>query len=611
MKKLLKPKFYLAPTLVAVLALAACSDNGDGGGSSEPSGTGEEEGSEETIENEDGIYSLDDFEPTKTADGEAIEGGTLNVGVVASSPFEGTLDWQHYSISTDNDIIQFFSESLFTMDEAFNITDEGAATIDVSEDNLTYTITIKDNVNWHDGEPVKAEDFVFAHEVIGHKDYDGVRYDASFRNIVGMEEYHNEEADDISGFNIIDEKTVELTFKEATPSLMSGGIWYYAMPKHYFEGVEVADMSSSDQVRREPLGYGPFVVENIVPGESVTLSKNEDYWQGAPLVDEVVLTVVNPDVVVESLKTGQIDIVTTFPATQFADNADMSNVDWLGRVSRGYQYTGFKLGTWDADAGEVSYDPDSKMANESLREAVRLAVNYEELGNRMYNGLRFPATTVIPPYHALYHDDANPGFDYDPERAKELLAEAGYEDLDGDGFVEDPNGEEFVITYAARQGDATAEAVSNYEMQAWRDIGLNIELLEGSLTEPNAFYDRIEEDDPAIDMYSAGWNVGSDVDPSGIFGSQSMFNYPRYTDDTLEEILADGLSEDAFEQSYRQDVYNQFQAHINEVLPLAPTLYQIDTFPINNRVSGISYEVGNNDYGWHTVQLNDENAAVD
>ncbi len=406
-------------------------------------------------------------------------------------------------------------------------------------------------------------------------------------------------------------KTVELTFKEATPSLMSGGIWYYAMPKHYFEGVEVADMPSSDQVRREPLGYGPFVVENIVPGESVTLSKNEDYWQGAPLVDEVVLTVVNPDVVVESLKTGQIDIVTTFPATQFADNADMSNVDWLGRVSRGYQYTGFKLGTWDADAGEVAYDPDSKMANESLREAVRLAVNYEELGNRMYNGLRFPATTVIPPYHALYHDDTNPGFDYDPERAKELLAEAGYEDLDGDGFVEDPNGEELVITYAARQGDATAEAVSNYEMQAWRDIGLNIELLEGSLTEPNAFYDRIEEDDPAIDMYSAGWNVGSDVDPSGIFGSQSMFNYPRYTDDTLEEILADGLSEGAFEQSYRQDVYNQFQAHINEVLPLAPTLYQIDTFPINNRVSGISYEVGNNDYGWHTVQLNDENAAVD
>ncbi|WP_144559467.1 oligopeptide ABC transporter substrate-binding protein [Shouchella miscanthi] len=611
MKKLLKPKFYLAPTLVAVLALAACSDNGDGGGSSEPSGTGEEEGSEETIENEDGIYSLDDFEPTKTADGEAIEGGTLNVGVVAASPFEGTLDWQHYSGSTDADIIEFFSESLFKMDEAFNITDEGAATIDVSEDNLTYTITIKDNVNWHDGEPVKAEDFVFAHEVIGHKDYDGVRYDASLRNIVGMEEYHNEEADEISGFNIIDEKTVELTFKEANPSLMSGGIWYYAMPKHYFEGVEVADMSSSDQVRREPLGYGPFVVENIVPGESVTLSKNEDYWQGAPLVDEVVLTVVNPDVVVESLKTGQIDIVTTFPATQFADNADMSNVDWLGRTSRFYTYTGFKLGTWDADAGEVAYDPDAKMSNQSLREAVRLAVNYEDLGNRMYKGLRYPATTVITPYHALYHDDTNPGFDYDPERAKELLAEAGYEDLDGDGFVEDPNGEELVITYAARQGDATAEAVANYEMQAWKDIGLNIELLEGSLTEPNAFYDRIEEDDPAIDMYTAGWGVGSDIDPSSLFGPQAMFNYPRYTDDTLEEILADGLSEESFDLTYRQEVYNEFQSYINEVLPLAPTLYQIDTFPINKRVSGISYEVGNNDYGWHTVQLNDENAAVD
>ncbi|WP_059103378.1 oligopeptide ABC transporter substrate-binding protein [Shouchella shacheensis] len=610
MKKMLKPRFMFAPALVCVLALGACSDETGGEGDGNGGGESEGNGGEETVENEDGLYSIDDFEITKDNEGDAI-GGTLNYGVVTDTPFEGTLNWQFYSGTPDARVIEWFDESLFTQDEAFGVTDEGAATIEASEDNLTYTITIRDDVNWHDGEPVTAEDYVFAHEVIGHPDYTGVRYDSSFQNIEGMEEYHNGEADEISGFNIIDEKTVELTYLEATPSLLSGGIWYYPMAKHVFEDMEVADMEGSDEIRSNPIGFGPFKVESVVPGESVTFTANEDYWRGEPLLDGVTLSVVNPDTAAQALRAGDIDMVDQFPATQFADNADMTNVEWLGRVAPGWSYTGFKLGTWDADAGEVVPDEDAKMADPELRKAIAHAVNYEDLGEQMYDGLRFPATTVIPPYHALYHDETNEGLGYDPDLANQLLDDAGYEDVNGDGYRETPEGEELVITLAAMSGDATAEAVTNYEIQAWDAVGLNVELLDGSLTEFNSFYDRVEEDDPAIDMYSAAWSVGSDVDPSSLWGPRALFNYTRYTDDRIQELLADGLSDEAFEVDYRQEAYNEFQEYMNEVVPVAPTLYRLEVRPMNERVSGVTWEVGNNDYGFHTIQLDAEEPAVD
>ena len=69
------------------------------------------------------------------------------------------------------------------------------------------------------------------------------------------------------------------------------------------------DISSSPEVRQKPIGFGPFKVDTIVPGESVTYTKNEDYWRGAPKLDKVTLKVINPNVVVQSLEKGEVDTV--------------------------------------------------------------------------------------------------------------------------------------------------------------------------------------------------------------------------------------------------------------------------------------------------------------
>ncbi|GAB3794541.1 oligopeptide ABC transporter substrate-binding protein [Virgibacillus kimchii] len=624
--------------LVLLLALAACNggdeedaDTGtdDGADSEETEEATEEEDDGEDAGEDDGLYSIEDFDQIKNNEGEAIDGGTLNFGLVSDTPFEGTLNFVFYSGNPDAQILEWFNDpSLLTWDENYVYTNDGAATYEVNDEGNVFTFTIRDNVNWHDGEPVTAEDWLFAHEVIGHPDYDGPRYGSDFTIIEGMEEYRAqfldedgetidlaiEDAEPISGIEVIDDKTLEITYKQANPSLLTGTVWTHPLAKHIFGDMEVADMSSSPEVRENPIGYGPFKVESIVPGESVTMSKNEDYWRGEPNLDEVVVRVIDPSVVVNELETGGVDTVSSFPVDQFPDNADMSNVEYLGVIDRAYTYIGFKLGTWDADAAEVATDPDKKMADPALRQAMWHAVDNDAVGERFYHGLRWNATTLIPPSHPEFHDETNPGRTYDPDEANRLLDEAGYEDVDGDGFREDPDGEELVINFASMSGGDTAEPLAQYYIQSWAEVGLNVQLIDGRLLEFNQFYDRVGEsgdDDPEIDIYQGAWSVGIDVDPRGLYGRDAIFNFSRYSSDRNDELLEEAVSEEAFDVEYRQQVYNEWQEFMVEEVPVFPTVYRAELVPVNNRVHNYYIGDGTGMYRWEIAVTEEEAPAAD
>ncbi|MEF3330974.1 oligopeptide ABC transporter substrate-binding protein [Oceanobacillus oncorhynchi] len=581
-------KLLFAMMLILFLVLAACSGGsddaeGDGGGDSGDSGSEENNDSEET----DGkLYDIADFSPIK--EGEAMDGGELNFGLVSDTVFAGTLNFNFYSDAYDSEVIDWFDEALLEVDDTFTYTQEGAAQFEVNDEGNEFTFTIRDEVNWHDGEPVTAEDWAFAIEVLADPDYDGPRY-GNVTDIVGVEEYHDGEADSIEGLEIIDDKTLKMTFKQATPSLFSGGIWSYALPKHIFEDIPVADMSSSDAVRENPIGMGPFKVDSITAGESVTYTKNEDYWRGEPSLDKVTLKVIAPQTVVQALETGEVDLVHSFPTDQYPDvEESLTNVDFLGRLDRSYSYIAFKMGTWDEENGKVDMDlENSKVGDVELRRAMWYAIDNDAVGERFYNGLRWNATTLIPSFYEIYHDDSIETPTYDPEMANQILDEAGYEDVDGDGIRENPDGEELVLNFASQEGGDVAEPLTNYYIQSWEQVGIKVEKIDGRLLEFNDFYDRVGQhgnDDPDIDIYTAAWSVGTDVDPTNSWGPNVIYNMTRWEDEENNRLLEEGVSPEAIDLEYRQEVYSEWQQFMVDQVPAFPTVYRAELAPVNERV---------------------------
>src|SRR5690625_8006934 len=107
-----------------------------------------------------------------------------------------------------------------------------------------------------------------------------------------------------------------------------------------------------------------------------------------------------------------------------------------------YAYIGFKLGTWDADEGEVATDLEgSKMGDVKLRTAMAHAIDTDAVGDKLYHGVRWKGTTCIPPSHPQFHDEENPGHDYDVDKANEILDEAGYAWAEGEDLRTNAVGE--------------------------------------------------------------------------------------------------------------------------------------------------------------------------
>ncbi|WP_318616638.1 oligopeptide ABC transporter substrate-binding protein [Sporosarcina sp. YIM B06819] len=531
--------------------------------------------------------------------GTPIEDGELTYGLVADAPFEGTLSYAFYSGAPDAEVLDFFDESLLGADGDYLITNDGAATYELSEDNKTITLKIGDNVNWHDGEPVKSTDLLYTYELLGHPEYVGDRYDFMIENVEGMPAYNKGETKEISGIKIISDKEMSFTFTEASPSIMSGFV-SNATPRHHVGDVmtgevTLEDIMASDKIRVNPIGFGPYKVAKIVPGESVLYERNEDYWQGKPGLKTVVLKVVSSATVLEALKKGEIDYASV-PVDQYLVAKDIENTELLAKVDLAYTYIGFNLGTWDADKKENIMDPSKKMSNKLVRQAMWHAMDNDTIGKELYHGLRFPATTLIIPVFAGFHDASNPGRGYDPEKAKALLDEAGYVDTNGDGFRENDKGEEFVLTFASMSGGETAEPIAQFYMQNWADVGIKVELLDGRLHDFNAFYDMLKASDPRIDIYQGAWGTGSDPDPSGLYGRTASFNYPHYVSDKNDELLAAGTSEKAFDAAYRKDIYNQWQALMVEDVPVAPTVYRYKLAAANKRVVNLSIDPGSDNY---------------
>ena len=547
-----------------------------------------------------------------THDGTPIKGGTLKYAIVSSSPFSGIFADELSSDTNDSSIGGLIDESMFDYDENRKLTNTGLASIEFDVENKTATVTLNSkDYKWSDGQPVTIDDYIFAYQAIGNKDYTGVRYDDDYKNVVGMEEYHDGKADSVSGLEKVDDYTVKIHFKEMSPSmqLAGGSVCAYIMPKHIFKDIPEAEWEKSDYVRGTKfVGLGQFKIESIVAGESVTLVPNEHYFRGVAKVDKVVMEVVSPDNIVSEMKAGNYDIAT-MPNSQYEAYKDLTNVTFLGSQASAYEYIGFHLGKYDKETGKNVTDPNAKMADVNLRQAMAYALDIDAAGQNLYNGLQHSSNSIIIPFFKDVYNKDQEGFSYNPEKAKQLLDEAGYKDVDGDGIRENKDGSKLTINFAARTRDEANESLVQQYLNWWKEIGLNVQLYTGRTIELNSFYDKVQADDPEIDVFAAGWSTGYDPNPSGLFGETAQFNFERYVDAEGTAIMNKISSTESFDSAKNVEFYKEWQKYVHDKAFIFPTLVGEELTAVNKRVKYYDVNLGSKKSALYQVELTSETGA--
>ena len=572
----MKKKSLVFLSAAAALTLAACGNASSN--NSNNSSTSSEASK---------AASKSKFNSEVTHEGTAIQGGTLKYALVAASPFSGIFIDELSTNSVDSTIASQVDQSMFEYDENRKLTNTGLASIELDVEGKTATIKLNSkDYKWSDGKPFTIDDYIFAIEAIGNKDYTGSRYNDRYTNIVGMKDFHEGKADSISGVEKVDDYTVKLHFEKMLPSmqLAGGAIPAYTMPKHIFKDIPVKEWEQSEYVRgNKVVGLGAFTIESVVAGESVTLKANEYFYKGRPKLDKVVMQVVSPDAIVSEMKAGNYDIAT-MPSAQYEAFKDLTNVTYVSSFAPSYEYIAFHLGKYDKTQGKNVTDPNAKMSDVKLRQAMGYALDIDAGGESLYNGLNYGTNSIILPFFKDVYNAEQEGFTYNPEKAKQLLDEAGYKDVDGDGIRENKDGSKLQINFAARTRDAANESLVQQYLLWWKEIGLNVQLYTGRTIESNNFYEKIQADDPEIDVFSGGWGVGYDPNPANLFGETAKFNFSRYVNEKGTEIMKKIASTEAFDEAKLKAFYKEWQAYAHDEAFMIQTLVGDSVTAVNKRV---------------------------
>jgi len=322
---------------------------------------------------------------------------------------------------------------------------------------------------------------------------------------------------------------------------------------HPVAAIVQADLGES--LEREPVGTGPFRFVSWEQDAEIVLEANEDYWGGKPEIEEVVMRII-PDVstILVELRSGGVDAYYGIPADSFDSIANEPGLEADSFLGWGSNYIGFNV-------------ENPKLDDVRVRQAIAHVIDKELIGE-IVNGV--PAVAAIPPTVAFAADDLDEPYPYDPERARELLDEAGVSNLDLR-----------IDVYT----DPTLETIAQILQGELADIGINLEIR----TQPyEAYAEAVLEED--LELYVSGWGtVTLDADyalygflhPSERGGGSNNSNF---TDEHVTELLEEGRNNP--DDEARAAVYREVQEIILEEVPFVTVNFPLSTFAKTEALQG-------------------------
>lgn len=495
---------------------------------------------------------------------------TIVIGFAAP---EGKFSPIYASTVDDSYVTDLIFEPLARNNKEGNSEPKVAERWEISPDGKTYTFYLRKGIRFTNGDELTAEDVAFTYTAICDPSYDGTRTDA-VDMLVGFEEYKNGDAKSVEGIKIIDPYTISFTLKEVKAPQLVNGFEYGIMPKKYYDFPKGEFQKHKDMLLK-PIGSGPYKFVNYKAGQEVQLTANEDYYRGAPKIKNVVFKVTNASTQIQELTSGGVDVdrISARP-----ENISMLKaagfIDLQIFPDNGYGYIG------------LSYKNEI-LKDKKVRQALAYGLNRQGFVDSYFKGYADVCRVPIAKASWAYSEEGVNLYEYNPEKANQLLDEAGWIRNDKDGYRY-KDGKKLKIHWMTYTGSRYVESLIPIVKENWKDIGVEVipELMEFA-TLVSKVYDKQE-----FEMYNMAWSLSTDPDPSGIFSiAQTAIggsNSVNWKNEESERLLMEGLK--TTDQQRRKEIYAEWSKIFAEDLPYILLDQNKKMWAVSSRIKGLDMD---------------------
>jgi peptide/nickel transport system substrate-binding protein len=461
---------------------------------------------------------------------------------------------------SSHEIGSLIYEGLVRYDKDFNLVPALAESWTFTSDCLDLTFKLRKDVKWHDGHPFTADDVIFTYKTMINP-----KTPAPFKEGYLL----------VKDVAAPDPYTVRITYEK--PYARALGTWSdYMLPKHRLEPYVATGKLRESPQNQHPVGTGPYRFQEWRTGDRVVLLANPDFFEGRPYIGRVVYRVIPSQATIFlELKAKGVDYVRTLTAFQYVRQTDYpafrKAYNKFKYPAGFYTFLGFNL-------------RDPRFADHRVRLAFAHAINKRELIDAVVLGLAREANGPIRP-GTWAHTDEVRRYEFDPEKAKALLAEAGWKDRDGDGLVEDRDGKPFAFTILTNQGNDERKKIAEIIQQRLKEVGVKADI---QVIEWAAFIKEYVKP-RRFEAVILGLGTGVDPDQYAVWHSSQtgpdQMNRTSYANPEVDRLLETGRASCVQQDRVRD--YHRIQEILAEDLPML-FLYFKDELPVvSSRFHGI------------------------
>lgn len=418
-----------------------------------------------------------------------------------------------------------------------------AEKLESSKDFLTYTLKLKKDLKWHDGKELNADDLVFTMDKI---------FDP--KQNCFLSDMFTFDGKPVQ-YKKVDNTTVEFKLPQVSMAFVGALAQISPIPKHIFESEASIEKSSNND---KPVGSGPFKYKESKKGESVTLVRNNDYFGGKPHLDSVVYRII---------------------ADANSANVALQNSEVSAKYIQPKDADKFKK---DSNFNVVTYNEgmlnnmiinanNAALKNKDLRQAIAYAINKDDIvkGGYVSTDYADKAYSVLTP-DALYHTNDVNKFDYNVDKAKELLAKSGFTGL------------KLKLGYINSAKDQEAEALIIQDNL--KKIGIEVTFMP---MERGAYYKKIMDpkNNKELDLALNGYVMGAEPDSYKVLFMAGANNYMNYENKDIDELWNKATVET--DSKKREQIYKNIQNKLADDVALYPIVYPKSIVAINKKFGGI------------------------